>query len=168
MTLLCTSDAAEKKRPHSSGSVKAKGEPPKKKPKQPQADAGKVPARSKSASNKEDANKIKWTKLEHGGVLFPPEYQPHGIKLKYDGVPVDLTPEQEEIATMYASMLETDYVTQKKKTFIDNFWAEFKAILGKNHVIKDLNKCDFRDMYNHLMAEREAKKNLSREVCSCS
>lgn len=34
-------------------------------------------------------------------------YQPHGIKMLYDGVPVDLTPEQEEVATMFAVMKET-------------------------------------------------------------
>lgn len=97
---------------------------------------------------------IRWTTLEHSGVLFPPEYQPHGVKMLYgesewgvekgcmddskervltscailgpnlrsqgmtcplfqfalyhtDGVPVDLTPEQEEVATFYAVMLET-------------------------------------------------------------
>ena len=27
----------------------------------------------------------KWTQLEHCGPLFPPEYEPHGVKMKYDG-----------------------------------------------------------------------------------
>lgn len=108
---------------------------------------------------------MKWETLEHGGVLFPPEYSPHGVKLKYDGLPVDLTPEQEEVATMYAAMLETDYVKQKKPVFLKNFWEEFKAILGKGHKIKSLEKCDFQDIYDHLMKEREAKKALSKEVC---
>lgn len=36
----------------------------------------------------------KWTTLEHAGVLFPPEYEPHGVKMMYDGKPVELTPEQ--------------------------------------------------------------------------
>lgn len=26
---------------------------------------------------------IRWTTLEHSGVLFPPEYQPHGVKMLY-------------------------------------------------------------------------------------
>lgn len=108
---------------------------------------------------------MKWNTLEHGGVLFPPEYAPHGVKLKYDGIPVDLTPEQEEVATMYAAMLETDYVKQKKPVFLKNFWEEFKTILGKGHKIKCLEKCDFQDIYDHLMTEREAKKALSKEVC---
>jgi hypothetical protein len=127
---------------------------------------GTKPPKSATKSRPKSATKeeFKWTTLEHGGVLFPPEYTPHGVKLKYDGVPVDLTPEQEEVATMYATMLETDYITQKKRTFLDNFWAAFKPLLGKDHVVKCLEKCDFRDIYNHLMAEREAKKNLSKEV----
>jgi len=39
----------------------------------------------------------KWTTLVHNGVIFPPPYQPHGVKMLYKGKPVDLTPEQEEV-----------------------------------------------------------------------
>lgn len=39
----------------------------------------------------------KWTTLVHNGVIFPPPYKPHGIKITYKGRPVDLTPEQEEV-----------------------------------------------------------------------
>ena len=42
---------------------------------------------------------VKWETLEHSGVLFPPEYAPHGVKMLYDGKPVDLTPQQEEVHT---------------------------------------------------------------------
>ena len=28
---------------------------------------------------------VKWNYLEHNGVLFPPEYVPHGVQMKYDG-----------------------------------------------------------------------------------
>ncbi len=37
-------------------------------------------------------------------------------------------------------------------------------VLGPSHKIKSLEKCDFRPIYEHLMAEREAKKSLSKEV----
>ena len=40
---------------------------------------------------------VKWDTLEHSGVLFPPEYTPHGVKMLYDGKPVNLTREQEEV-----------------------------------------------------------------------
>ena len=42
---------------------------------------------------------VKWETLEHSGVLFPPEYAPHGVKMLYDGKPVDLNPQQEEVHT---------------------------------------------------------------------
>lgn len=42
---------------------------------------------------------VKWETLEHSGVLFPPEYTPHGVKMLYDGKPLDLNPQQEEVAT---------------------------------------------------------------------
>lgn len=45
-----------------------------------------------------------WNSLEHNGAHFAPEYKPHGVKLKYDGKDVHLTPQQEEVATFYASV----------------------------------------------------------------
>lgn len=39
----------------------------------------------------------KWTTLVHNGVIFPPPYKPHGVKMLYKGKPVDLTSEQEEV-----------------------------------------------------------------------
>ena len=63
---------------------------------------------------------------------------------------------------MYATMLETDYM--QKETFKKNFWEDFKAILGKGHVVKTLEKCDFRDIFDHIMADRERKKAMTKEV----
>lgn len=37
-----------------------------------------------------------WVTMEHAGVSFPDPYVPHGVKMKYDGQPVDLTLVQEE------------------------------------------------------------------------
>lgn len=42
----------------------------------------------------------KWTTLVHNGVIFPPPYKPHGVKILYKGKPVDLTPEQEEVLSL--------------------------------------------------------------------
>ena len=104
---------------------------------------------------------IKWTSLAHSGVLFPPEYEPHGVKMLYNGAPVDLTPEQEEVATFYAVMLETDYM--QKPVFRRNFWEGFSEVLGPKHTIRSLEGCDFRPIYEWHMAERERKRSLSRE-----
>lgn len=37
-----------------------------------------------------------WVKMEHAGVSFPEAYEPHGVKMRYDGKEVDLTPLEEE------------------------------------------------------------------------
>lgn len=103
----------------------------------------------------------RWKTLEHAGVLFPPEYEPHGIKMMYDGVPVDLNPEQEEVATFFAVMKDTDYMN--KPTFLRNFWEGFCEVLGPGHRIKSLEKCDFTPIYEWHMAERERKKAMSKE-----
>lgn len=47
---------------------------------------------------KTEDKSVKWNTLVHSGVLFPPEYEAHGVKMLYDGRPVELTPEQEEVA----------------------------------------------------------------------
>ena len=115
----------------------------------------------KPKSEADSAAEIRWKTLEHSGVLFPPEYQPHGVKMLYDGTPVDLTPEQEEVATFFAVMKDTDYM--KKPIFLENFWEGFREVLGPMHRIQCLEKCDFTPIYDWHMAERERKKNLPKE-----
>ncbi|XVE50751.1 hypothetical protein DITRI_Ditri01bG0188400 [Diplodiscus trichospermus] len=103
----------------------------------------------------------KWSTLVHNGVIFPPPYKPHGIKMLYDGLPVDLTPEQEEVATMFAVMKDTDYMS--KTQFKKNFWEDWSKLLGKNHTIKDLDRCDFTPIYEWHLQEKEKKKQMSSE-----
>ncbi|KAH1063152.1 hypothetical protein J1N35_028139 [Gossypium stocksii] len=103
----------------------------------------------------------KWSTLVHNGVIFPPPYNPHGVKMLYDGRPVDLTPEQEEVATMFAVMQETDYMS--KPQFKKNFWEDWSKLLGRNHVIKSLDKCDFTPIYEWHLQEKEKKKQMSSE-----
>ena len=45
---------------------------------------------------KEPPEGCQWETMEHAGVSFPEEYVPHGVKMLYDGEPVELTPGQEE------------------------------------------------------------------------
>ncbi|PWA99650.1 DNA topoisomerase I alpha [Artemisia annua] len=103
----------------------------------------------------------KWTSLVHNGVIFPPAYKPHGVKMLYKGKPVDLSPEQEEVATMFAVMLDTDYMS--KPQFKENFWSDWRTILGKNHTIQNLDNCDFKPIYEWHQAEKEKKKQMSTE-----
>lgn len=89
---------------------------------------------------------VKWRVIEHRGVLFPPAYVPHGVKMRYAGAPVDLTPEQEELATMYAAMPPDGPqlgTPETAKVFNDNFFRDFREVLGKDHTIQRLKDCDF-------------------------
>jgi DNA topoisomerase-1 len=104
---------------------------------------------------------IKWRTLEHNGVMFPPEYEPHGIPVTYDGKDIKLNPEQEELATMYALMRETEYYN--KPLFQKNFWSIWKEKLGKDHEIKSLKKCDFTKIWQWHLREKEKKLNRSKE-----
>ncbi|OJI87007.1 topoisomerase I [Aspergillus costaricaensis CBS 115574] len=114
---------------------------------------------------------IKWTTLEHNGVVFPPPYEPlpKNVKMKYDGVPVTLHPDAEEVAGFFGGMLNaTQHV--ENPTFQKNFFMDFRDILKKtggakdpkgNKVdIKDFHKCDFQPIFAYYDNQRQEKKAL--------
>ncbi|KAK8236374.1 DNA topoisomerase 1 [Phyllosticta capitalensis] len=113
----------------------------------------------------------KWTTLEHNGVVFPPEYEPlpSHIKMKYNGVPVSLHKDAEEIATFFGSMLNSTHNVENP-TFQKNFFHDFKEVLdetghgkgpkGEKIKIEKFEKCDFQDIFAYYDAQREAKKAL--------
>ena len=45
------------------------------------------------------------------------------------------------------------------KIFIKNFFADFRSILGKGHVIKDFKKCDFEPIRKHLNEQKIINNN---------
>ena len=65
---------------------------------------------------------------------------------------------------MFAVMHDTDYAAKAK--FVENFWNDWKNILGENHVIQGLESCDFTPIYNWYIGEKEKKKQMSTEVYS--
>lgn len=107
-------------------------------------------------------NKTKWTSLEHNGVLFPPEYEPHNIPLIYNNMETKLSPLAEEYAMAYARYIETPYA--KDKTFNKNFWNGWKKILGKEHIIQNLEGCDFKQYYNIILQNKEKMLSTNDKV----
>jgi DNA topoisomerase IB len=71
-----------------------------------------------------------------------------------------------QVATMFAVMKDTDYAT--KETFIDNFFTDWRKILGRNHVIKEFKLCDFTPIYQWHLREKEKKKQMTSEVTACN
>ena len=107
----------------------------------------------------QSGGKKKWNTLVHNGVMFPPEYIPHGIPLLYKGEKMVLNPEVEEFATLYAKNLDSEYA--KNNIFNKNFWNDWKDILGKDSEIKNFEDCDFKLIHNYLMKQKENKKPLT-------
>ncbi|ORM40838.1 DNA topoisomerase 1 [Babesia sp. Xinjiang] len=101
-----------------------------------------------------------WDYLEHNGMIFTPEYRPHGIPIKFKGEVIQLTPDLEEIATFWAQSIGTNY--EESEIYRRNFWQTFVGMLPKGHRIRTgrgkLEDCDFSDIRQHLEREKEKKK----------
>lgn len=120
------------------------------------------------APKKEDES-IKWDTLEHNGVVFPPDYEPlpKNVKLLYDGIPLTLHVEAEEVATYFGFMLHST-LNVENPVFQKNFFNDFKEVLketggakdkdGNKVAIKDFSKLDFKPMFAYNDAKNAAKK----------
>lgn len=105
-----------------------------------------------------------WVTMEHAGVSFPETYQPHHVKMLYDGQPITLTLTQEEAATFFAAMDPDGMHLGNPKTasiFIRNFFADFLEVLGKKHVIREYAKCDFEPIRRHLNEQKMIRKAVT-------
>ncbi|KOS19336.1 DNA topoisomerase 1 [Escovopsis weberi] len=126
---------------------------------------------------KPEDDSIKWQTLEHNGVMFAPPYEPlpKHVKLYYDGQPVNLSLEAEEVATFWVAMMTPASIHHlDNPIFRKNFFADFSGFVkkygatdasGKKIDIKSLDKCDFTKMSEYWTAKTEANKNknLSKE-----
>lgn len=108
----------------------------------------------------------KWATLQHAGVIFPPPYEPHGVKMLYNGKPVKLSAEAEEVASFFAKQVDGPHYD--KPQFRKNFFAEFlqviKSTMDKGSCpIEKFGLCDFGPITKHLKDLSEAKKARSKE-----
>ncbi|KAJ2851740.1 DNA topoisomerase 1 [Coemansia brasiliensis] len=106
----------------------------------------------------------KWTTLEHNGVLFPPDYVPHGIPLVYKGAEITMPPPVEEVATFFAAVLGTDHAVNK--VFQQNFFNDFVEIAEQHmdkHPFKEFKHCDFSRIRSHLDEQSAKRKAMTKE-----
>lgn len=107
----------------------------------------------------------RWIEMQHNGPLFAPEYKPFpaGVQFKYDGKRMALSIKAEEVASYFASMINSDYCEKPK--FIENFMGDWRKTMAKDErsVIKDFKKCDFSLMSKYFEEQREARKNRTKE-----
>ena len=105
-------------------------------------------------------NKNQWTILKHNGPLFPLPYEPHKVPIIVNNNKIILPELAEEYATMFAKYIDTDYFTNK--TFLKNFWSEFKKVLPKDLNINKLEDIDFLPIKNYLLLLKEKKNELTK------
>uniref|UniRef100_A0A7S4B5Q2 F-box domain-containing protein n=2 Tax=Chrysotila carterae TaxID=13221 RepID=A0A7S4B5Q2_CHRCT len=98
-----------------------------------------------------------WNTLEHSGIMFSAAYCPHGCPLLYDGLPIYLTPEQEEPATIYVRRI------MQTKTLLSEpasrrFWHDWRLLLQKRvetQRVTNMELCDFSLIRRHLEEQRQ-------------
>jgi len=111
---------------------------------------------------------MKWKTLQHNGILFPPDFESKGIKIKIKGenVPLDLL--QEEMVYQWSKKKDAPKpgVTEKyieDPTFQKNFVSDFsKAFNGKFKSLQYAD-IDFSIPYKLVDKEKEEKELLTKE-----
>ena len=103
----------------------------------------------------------KWTSLEHYGVMFYPEYEPHEVPIKYgvEKKPIVLNPEAEEFITYYVQSRFDKYRSDK---FNKNFFNDWKKLLSPDlrKQITDFGLCNLDDIKKHVETESINKKEI--------
>lgn len=116
----------------------------------------------------------KWSTLSHNGPYFVhiyEPYEPHGIKIIYDGKKYALNPTEERVATFYAQRLYSEAqgnikdLWTKDKLFNENYWKDFKTYLTPEHkkIFKTFSKFDFTPIVNYIETKKAAEKNLTQK-----
>ena len=104
---------------------------------------------------------MKWKRLEHNGILFPPDFETKKIKIKIKGESVDLDIIQEEMIYQWAKKKDTPYA--QDKVFQKNFVADFVKTFGNKYKKLELVDIDFRNAFSLIDKEKDAKELLTKE-----
>lgn len=107
----------------------------------------------------------KWHTLEHRGPVFAPAYEPlpDNVRFYYDGNPVKLSLEAEEVAGFYGRMLDHDYTS--KEAFNKNFFQDWRKCMTakEKELITDLRKCNFKEIDAYYKLKSEERKAMTKE-----
>ena len=104
---------------------------------------------------------MKWKKLQHNGILFPPEYEEQGIKIKIEGVTINLDINQEEMIYQWAKKKDTPYA--QDKVFQKNFTKDFSKTLDSEFKKISYEDIDFSNAYKIVDKEKDLKEMMTKE-----
>ncbi|XP_046490822.1 DNA topoisomerase I, mitochondrial-like [Neodiprion pinetum] len=114
--------------------------------------------------------KFVWKDLDHNGPYFPPEYKPlpDNVHLYYGNDQLKLDPKTEEMATLYAKILDKleRESAETRTTFNKNFFEDWQKTMTDEEKLKitDWSECNFHEMKNHLAKKGAEKKLTPQEV----
>jgi len=104
---------------------------------------------------------MKWKKLQHNGILFPPEYEKQGITIKIKGETINLDINQEEMIYQWAKKKDTPYA--QDKVFQKNFTGDFAKTLDSKFKKISYEDIDFANAYKIVDKEKDLKEMMTKE-----
>ena len=104
---------------------------------------------------------MKWKTLKHNGILFPPDFESKGIKIKIKGQDVPLNLLQEEMIYQWAKKKDTPYA--EDKIFQKNFVLDFAKTFNGKYKNLELVDINFSNPFRLVDKEKDAKDLLTKE-----
>ncbi|MCH7967300.1 MAG: DNA topoisomerase I [Thaumarchaeota archaeon] len=104
---------------------------------------------------------MKWKTLQHNGILFPPNYEIRGIKIKIKGENVELNLNQEEMIYQWAKKKDTPYA--QDRVFQKNFTVDFAKTLNPKFKKISYEDIDFSNAYKIVDKEKDLKEMMTKE-----
>ena len=111
---------------------------------------------------------MKWKTLQHNGILFPPDFESKGIKIKIRGENTPLNLLQEEMVYQWSKKKDAPKpgVTEKyieDSTFQKNFVSDFSKTFNGKFKSLQYADIDFSMPYKVVDKEKEEKELLTKE-----
>ena len=104
---------------------------------------------------------MKWKKLQHNGILFPPKYEKQEITIKVKGETINLDINQEEMIYQWAKKKDTPYA--QDKVFQKNFTKDFVKTLDSKFKKTLYEDIDFSNAYKIVDKEKDLKEMMTKE-----
>ena len=104
---------------------------------------------------------MKWKTLQHNGILFPPDFESKGIKIKINDENASLDLLQEEMIYQWAKKKDTPYVDDK--IFQKNFVADFAKTFKGKYKNLQLSDIDLSNPFKLVDREKDAKEMLTKD-----
>jgi len=111
---------------------------------------------------------MKWKTLQHNGILFPPDFESKGIKIKIRGENVQLNLLQEEMVYQWAKKKDAPKPGATEKyvedpIFQKNFVSDFAKTFNEKFKNLEYSDVDFSQGYKLADKEKEEKELMTKE-----